>query len=265
MAGQVLPKLFDLRREEFLETAAKAIVATDVVADIGCGIVPMSYFRPKLHFMIEPWKEYSDILAYRHRNDRSVVILRTGALEALRSMTDKSVDSIFMLDVIEHLEKEMGVSVIAECERVARQQIVIFTPLGFMPQHMEDGQRDGWGLSGATVQEHLSGWTPEDDFGPDWLFYVCKDFHQIDFKADSLAEAFGAFFAIRNFDHTPAETAKPVPDIQERLPSEKEVEYLKAVISSTRENAQNLEAAYEGLKASRSVRIAKAIRKLLGK
>jgi hypothetical protein len=41
---------WQLKREELLIEAARAIRETDVVADIGCGIVPMNYFRPKLHF-----------------------------------------------------------------------------------------------------------------------------------------------------------------------------------------------------------------------
>lgn len=260
-----MPKLFDLPREEFLGAAAKAIKPTDVVFDIGCGIVPMNYFRPKVHFMVEPWKEYADILTYRHRNDKSVIILRIGALEALRSLSDKSIDSIFMLDVIEHLEKDVGRSVLAECERVAREQIVIFTPLGFMPQHMESGEKDGWGLSGSSVQEHLSGWTPEEDFSHEWSFYVCHDFHQVDFKADPLGKPFGAFFAIRDFDHVPAEAARPAPDLQEVLASETEAEHLRATVSGLTLTKTNLMVAFAGLQASLSVRLAHRVRSFLGK
>ena len=184
---------------ELLTTVEKTVRETEVVLDIGCGISPMNYFRPKLHLMVEPWKEYSDILAYRHSGDKSIIIIRTGALEALRQFADNSVDSIFLLDVIEHLEKEEGRLTIIESERVAREQIVVFTPLGFMPQHMEDNQSDGWGLGGRTVQKHHSGWEPED-FSAAWSFYICRDFHSIDFKGERLEQNYGAFYAIRNFD-----------------------------------------------------------------
>ncbi|AHG44178.1 hypothetical protein RLEG12_13490 [Rhizobium leguminosarum bv. trifolii CB782] len=264
MTGTATPNQINVSRDVFLSTAAEAIKTTDVVLDVGCGIRPMNYFRPKLHFMVEPWKEYADILAYRYRNDKSVMIFRQGALEALQSLGDKSVDSIFLLDVIEHLTKEMGISVVAECERVARQQIAIFTPLGFMPQHMEEGQKDGWGLSGASVQEHLSGWMP-DDFGPEWTHFVCPDFHQHDFKSDSLNQAFGAFFAIRDFNHTPAETAAPAPELQEPLPSELQTAQLRGEVAALSAAATNIQMAYDGLKNSTSVRAARAIRAIISK
>lgn len=254
-------KRYDVKREDLLNEVARVVRETDVVADIGCGIVPMNYFRPKFHLMIEPWKEYADILSYRHRDDKSVFILRMGALDALKAFSDKSVDSIFMLDVIEHLTKDMGLEVVNECERVAREQIVLFTPLGFMPQHMGGGERDGWGLSGTGVQEHLSGWTPED-FEPGWSFYVSDDFHQVDYKRDPLAKPHGAFFAIRSFDPEPVTNGKPATyaDLRRPLPSELEAQRLKGRCEQLESERAGLEAAYRGLLNSRSVRLAQAIK-----
>ena len=246
-------KTFNLDRDAFLTEAAKAIRETDVVADIGCGIVPMNYFRPKLHLMVEPWREYADILSYRHQHDKSVMVIRLDALEALRSWSDKSVDSIFLLDVIEHMTKEAGLAVVAECERVAREQIVLFTPLGFMPQHVEESQKDGWGLSGASVQEHLSGWTP-DDFSSEWSFYVCDDFHKMDFKGDTLEKTYGAFFAIRNIDQVEVVQPATFTDLRRPLPSEIEANELRIHNSELLAHVNALEAAYAGLLNSRSVR-----------
>jgi len=254
---------YDVKRDELLEEARRAIRETEVVADIGCGIVPMNYFRPSLHFMIEPWKEYYDILSYRHQGDKSVFVLRLGAIEALRSFADKSIDSIFLLDVIEHLPKDMGFEVISECERVAREQIVIFTPLGFMPQHMDSGETDGWGLSGSSVQEHLSGWTPED-FGEAWAFYVSEDFHQVDFKRDSLEKAYGAFFAIRNFDSVGVAAApEAFSELRRPLPSELEAQRLKVECAELKAHVAGLESAYNGLLNSRSVRLTRGVKKAL--
>lgn len=257
-------------RDLLLSKAAELVKHTDTVADIGCGIVPMNYFRPKLHFMIEPWKEYSDILSYRHRDDKSVVVLRVGALEALRAFADRSIDSIFLLDVIEHLPKAVGLEVLTECERVAREQIVVFTPLGFMPQHMEAAEKDGWGLSGTSVQEHLSGWTPED-FGPAWTFLISEDFHQVDFRGSELAKAHGAFFAIRNLDALVEDVAPDsYSDLRRPLPSELEVERLQQQCDRLENQRLEMEAglrglreAYEGLLYSRGVRILLGAKKML--
>jgi 2-polyprenyl-3-methyl-5-hydroxy-6-metoxy-1,4-benzoquinol methylase len=184
-------------RIELLQAIEKAVKETDVVLDIGCGIRPMNYFRPKLHLLVEPFKEYIDILTYRHAGEKNVVIIKQGALEALNSLADNSVDSIFLLDVIEHLEKKEGKKVIQQCERVAREQVVIFTPLGFMPQHVEKDGIDAWGLSGGAFQQHLSGWTPED-FEKTWIFHICDSFHGHDSDGKQFNVPFGAFFAILN-------------------------------------------------------------------
>lgn len=197
------------------------VVKTEVVLDIGCGIVPMNFFRPKLHLMVEPWNEYAEILKFRYFEDKSIIILREGALETLSIFGDKSVDSIFLLDVIEHLEKDVGGKVLKECERVARTQIVIFTPLGFMAQHVDANEKDGWGLSGQAVQEHKSGWHPAD-FDKNWSFHICRNYHSIDFKGEATKRVYGAFYAIRNIENETQEALKPetFSDIRRPLPSE---------------------------------------------
>lgn len=204
---------------ELLDAVEKVIKETDVVLDVGCGLAPMNYFRPKLHLMVEPWKEYSDILTYRYSGNKSVIVIRGTAIEALRQLGENSVDSIFLLDVIEHLDKVDGQSVVVESERVAREQIVIFTPLGFMPQHIGTSETDGWGLHGGSMQEHRSGWLP-DDFGDKWSFYVCEQFHSVDFRCLPLEKSFGAFYAIRNFERKSPSTPEKMTDFRPRLPSE---------------------------------------------
>ena len=240
-----------------LETAIKiAVKETDVVLDIGCGIAPMNYFRPKLHLMVEPWKEYSDILTHRYSGDKSILIIRTGALEALRELADNSVDSIFLLDVIEHLEKEIGQQVIIETERVAREQIIIFTPLGFMPQHVESSDTDGWGLSGNSVQEHLSGWEPKD-FSNEWSFYICENFHNVDFKNEPLEKTYGAFYAIRNFKEKVTSIPNKISDFRRMLPSEIEVQRLNAQVAQL----EDIRIQYEVLLSSRGMKCINFVRK----
>ena len=205
--------------EQLLSAVEKVIKETEIVADLGCGIMPMNYFRPKLHFLIEPWKEYTDILSHRNSSDKSIIILRMKALEALSGFADNSLDSIFLLDVIEHLDKEEGLQVLAQCERVAREQIIIFTPYGFMQQHINPSEKDGWGLSGHDFQEHRSGWLPSD-FSSEWSFYICHEFHHVDHHNIPLEKPFGAFFAIRNFENKTVEKPEKLSDVRRPLPSE---------------------------------------------
>lgn len=65
---------------------------------------------------------------------------------------DGAFDGAIALDVLEHLEKEDGLRLIGEMERVSRIRCVIFTPNGFLPQSAE----------GVPTQVHRSGWTVGD-------------------------------------------------------------------------------------------------------
>ena len=184
---------------EFLEKAKQEFKVTEIVLDIGCGIYPINFFVPKLHILVEPWSEYVEILRERYKKDSRILIFQASAIEVLKTLSDKSVDSVYLLDVIEHLEKDEGKRLLFELERVTLQQIVIFTPLGYMPQHVEVDKRDRWGLSGGDYQEHKSGWLPED-FEGDWKFHVCPEFHKYDDDGKEFIPAFGAFYAIRDLN-----------------------------------------------------------------
>ena len=69
----------------------------------------------------------------------------------------EGIGAVFLLDVIEHMEKEDGRRILALAQEVAQEQIVLFTPMGFMEQTY-----DKWGLGGDYWQLHRSGWTPEE-------------------------------------------------------------------------------------------------------
>jgi len=255
--------------QEMLLTVEQAVKETEIVLDIGCGIVPMNYFRPKLHLMVEPWKEYADILSYRHAGDKSVLVLRIEALEALRQFADNSVDSIFLLDVIEHMDKDIGRQVIQESERVANEQIVIFSPLGFMPQHMENHESDAWGLSGTVYQEHRSGWMPED-FSASWSCYVCETYHSNDFKGDKLDQTVGAFFAIRNFVGKTIRVPDKMSDLRRPLPAELKVQELEQQLLKHHAELQQQSDALEALRGeysmllnSRGMRLVRLFKRIL--
>lgn len=61
-------------------------------------------------------------------------------------------DACIALDVIEHLPKEDGWTMLAAMERLATKRVVIFTPNGFVPQKSKNGD----------LQEHLSGWQADE-------------------------------------------------------------------------------------------------------
>lgn len=197
-------------RGGLLAAALARMKPADTVLDIGCGINPQSYVHPFLHICCEPSAEYVAKLreGLRERQDRIWVVLNLDWRGAVEHIPAGSVDSIFLVDVIEHLEKEPARELLQKTVALAPKQVILFTPLGFMPQHHEDG-RDAWGLGGAAWQEHRSGWTPED-FDEAWEAVVCKDFHQADNLNRPLKEPFGAFWAVwTNPKAETSETPKP--------------------------------------------------------
>jgi hypothetical protein len=171
---------------------ASLLTPTETVLDIGCGLRPQSFFEPRLHLCIEPFDQYANLIRRFYRQKGNLFVLQGRVREALSLLPDQSVDSSFLIDVIEHLPKEDGQWVIAQLERVTRKQIAIFTPLGFMPQHYTAGDKDLWGLDGTSFQEHLSGWTPED-FGESWTFHGCKNYH----PGETANTHYGAFWALK--------------------------------------------------------------------
>lgn len=183
--------------EALLTDIHHVLLPCGVLLDVGCGIKPQRYVRPIVHICCDPFQQYVEKLQeiIATEKDRIYVVVKATWDEAVRMFPPNSVDTVFLLDVVEHLEKEEGKRLLAQTERIARRQIVVFTPLGFMPQYHKDG-KDAWGLDGADLQEHKSGWVPED-FGDGWQIIAAKEFHMADNLSRPLENPFGAFWAIK--------------------------------------------------------------------
>lgn len=147
------------------------------VLDVGAGIRPQVLIKAEKHVCVEPHQEYADWL-----RSNGYDVLQSTAIDALSKASD--LDTVVMLDVIEHMEKSEGLEVLRICREKAAQ-IVVFTPLGFCDQHYQDGDKDAWGMNGTYWQTHRSGWTPDDFKG--WTIHEDANFH---------GERGGAFFAI---------------------------------------------------------------------
>lgn len=156
--------------------------------DIGPGLRPQRLLDCPLHILVEPYQPYIDKLVTSYPEK---YVVGDNGLSFLQHAQDKSIDTIFLLDVIEHLEKKDGLELLTEATRVARRQIVIFTPLGFMPQHYEESEK--WpDVEHGDLQNHLSGWTPEDFSHATHI--VCNDYHGRN------KHTFGAFYSIIHID-----------------------------------------------------------------
>ncbi len=173
-------------KETLHDIASGLLQPAGICVDIGPGLRPQRMLKPDLmHILVEPYGLYADELAARYPGKLTI---NMDGLSFLSHMRDQSVDTIFLLDVIEHLKKEDGTKLLAEVRRVARNQAVIFTPLGFMPFHYTD-MRDEWGdIEHGETQTHRSGWTPDEL--PGCTYVISEDYHQWTEKVH------GAFYAI---------------------------------------------------------------------
>lgn len=123
------------------------LISVDSVLDVGAGVRPMQWYKPARHVCLEPYGPYADRL-----EAAGYEVRRRTAQEGL-----EDADGIYLLDVIEHMEKDAALAVIEEAKARARVQVVIYTPLGFMEQN-----EDNWGLGGHEWQTHRSGWLYPD-------------------------------------------------------------------------------------------------------
>lgn len=138
------------------------LIECDTVLDVGAGLRPMCWFRPRRHLCVEPFGPYADALrAAGHE------VMEKTAVEALTAVRIPRA-AIYMLDVIEHMEPDVGRLALALALAMEPAQIVVFTPWGFQEQH-----GDAWEMGGEEWQEHRSGWTPEDF--PGWQITERRD------------------------------------------------------------------------------------------
>ncbi len=216
-----IKKYYSLSISSFFREMRKNIFKTNVLLDVGCGVRPEIFFEPVVHICVEPFKQYRDIIKPYFPNKSYAIFIKTDALTAIRNFDDNSVDSVFMFDLIEHLDKNDGLELIKEADRVARKQIVIFTPLGFYPMSFPEKTKDAWGLNGNAVQEHKSGWTPSD-FDKTWNFYICKDCHESFLPEEKVAgKKYSAMMAIKTKKFNGFPKMKGTPEFVKNLYNER--------------------------------------------
>ena len=167
--------------------------------DIGCAFRPQDFVEARVHICCEPCEEYMDRLIVETSGCAKFVYLRSDLEESSKLFPPSSVDSVFLIDVIEHVEREKGLASLERLKRIARKQIAIFTPVGFMPQESHSDGVDPWGMGGSDWQRHLSGWLPDEFPASDgWTVIACQDFHKVDGYGRPMDKPFGAMWAIWN-------------------------------------------------------------------
>ena len=182
-----LKDYLEVDKKDFWATVRNVMSSPNTLIDLGSGVRPSTLWSPNLHICVEIFEPYQVYLKDKFK-DRPLVIISEDVLSFLKRQPDRSLDTIFASDVIEHLPKEDGIQFLQEIERTTRSQALIFTPNGFMPQHVGIGN-DGWGWTGNSKQDHISGWLPSEF--PDWEIIYSPNYH---LEKDGYED--GAFAAI---------------------------------------------------------------------
>lgn len=102
------------------------------------------------------------------------------ALQLSVFLKEKFFNLVTCFDMIEHLEKNDGFTLIKTLEKLTNDRIIFFTPLGPVGIHECKEQ----------YHTHLSGWFPEDFVKLGYKCWVFPNFHK--------KIGFGAFFAIKS-------------------------------------------------------------------
>jgi hypothetical protein len=134
---------------------SKDLVDNSVLLDLGCGDLSCSLV---LRLCLSDLKGVTYVGADIYRpylekhgfmNSRENYVLCDASLAPF---ADKSVDTVILGSIIEHLSQAEGFHLISLCERIARKKIILIVPNGYCPQEMYDDN---------TYQRHLSAWNQE--------------------------------------------------------------------------------------------------------
>ena len=169
---QALPKT--CAPNEFWPILKQRMSTTQMVVDLGCGVRPNFFLGQDVTVCVELFSPYLNYLKDTHSGEE-IITIKEDVLTFLKRQPARSIETIVVTDLIEHLSKNEGYSLIQEIERTVKKQALVVTPKGFMPQHVEELDDEGWGFTGNILQNHVSGWEI-DDF-QNWEVLVCENYY----------------------------------------------------------------------------------------
>ena len=121
--------------------------------DVGCGAnSPIGNFAAQIPRRVGVDTHLPSIDQSRNAGIHSEYVI-SNVLEIGEKFAVDSFDCVTLLEVIEHLPREAGEQLLAQCERIARLRVVVSCPNGFLFQPPTPDN---------PFQEHISGWSAED-------------------------------------------------------------------------------------------------------
>lgn len=139
----------------------EGLIECRTVLDVGAGIRPMQWYTPERHICVEPFGPYCEVLreaGYEVWQGDAFSLVDPGSTPSMPvASCPVTPEAFYLLDVIEHMDREHATYIVNRCAALATTQVVVYTPLGFVGQ-----TTDAWDMGGDYWQTHRSGWTPED-------------------------------------------------------------------------------------------------------
>lgn len=171
-----------VNHKEFLVAINELLSDSRTVLDIGCGVgETLKDFCCPIKIGVDAHRPYLEHAKY---GDQFIKL--NFRAERLRELfLPKSLDSVTLIDVIEHFEKEVAWDVLRQVEEIAAKRVIIFTPRGYFQQL----DFDHYGLGGESFQRHRSGWEVEDFQKLGYSIVIFSKFH--DQKNLAFLEVYG--------------------------------------------------------------------------
>jgi hypothetical protein len=135
------------RQGDYGRFVTKAVAGASSVLDVGCGR------EGRLATWIGSGSHLVGVDLVGEAPPGYDAFVRLDIRELSERFGEDEFDCTVALDVVEHLDKAAGWTLLADLERIARRRVVVFTPNGFLPQEPYDDNPH---------QAHLSGWTVDE-------------------------------------------------------------------------------------------------------
>ena len=170
-----------VNHKDFLDTINKLLSDSRTVLDIGCGVgETLKDFSCPIKIGVDAHRPYLE-----HTKDGGFIKINFTAERLSELFLPKSLDSVTLIDVIEHFEKGGALDVLRQVEEIAAKRVIVFTPRGFFQQL----DVDHYGLGGESFQRHRSGWEVEDFQNRGYNIVIFSKFH--DQKNLAFLEVYG--------------------------------------------------------------------------
>jgi cyclopropane fatty-acyl-phospholipid synthase-like methyltransferase len=144
-----------VNHKDFLVAINELLINSRTVLDVGCGVgATLTEFCCPIKIGVDAHRPYLE----NAKSGEQFIKLNFMAERLSELFLPNSMDSVTLIDVIEHFEKEVAFHVLRQVEEIAAKRVIVFTPRGFFQQI----EVDHYGLGGESFQRHRSGWEVED-------------------------------------------------------------------------------------------------------